>query len=93
MHKDDLSVASQLADLDPSDITKLLELISRLTDRGDADTIKSFCQSEKISESFYFKLRAMGLGPKEMRFLSLVRISPQAKVEWRRRMEASTAVD
>jgi hypothetical protein len=55
---------------------------------GDADTIQSFCESEAISESLYFKLKRLGKGPREMLVEGSVRISPEAKADWRREREA-----
>jgi hypothetical protein len=57
---------------------------------GDADTIPSFCESEAISESFYYKLKRLGKGPREMEVEGSVRITPEAKADWRREREAET---
>jgi len=54
---------------------------------SDSQTISEFCRSEKISRAKYFQLRREGKGPKEMRDLKWVRISPEAKLEWRRERE------
>ena len=45
-------------------------------------TIRQFCLAEGLSPPTYFKLRAMGLGPREMRSGALVRISHRARLEW-----------
>jgi hypothetical protein len=55
---------------------------------GHADTILSFCESEAISESLYHKLKRLGKGPREMLVEGAVRISPEAKADWRREREA-----
>jgi hypothetical protein len=55
-----------------------------------ADTIPSFCESEAISESTYYKLKRLGKGPREMLIEGSVRISPEAKADWRREREAET---
>jgi hypothetical protein len=47
-------------------------------------SIAEFCRAEKLSETFYYKLRRMGLGPRETRFpgSNLVRISTRARRDW-----------
>jgi hypothetical protein len=57
---------------------------------SDAHTIPSFCESNAISESFYFKLRREGRGPREMKIDRITRISPEAEADWRREREAET---
>jgi hypothetical protein len=52
-----------------------------------AFTIKEFCEAHRICEAFYYKLRAAGLGPREMRALRKVTISFEAAAEWRRERE------
>jgi hypothetical protein len=52
-----------------------------------ASTIPEFCIREKISKPFYYKLRALGLGPREMRFGGVVRISHQAELDWQKARE------
>jgi hypothetical protein len=54
-------------------------------------TIKEFCHAHRLSEAMYYKLRAAGLGPREMRALKKVTISIEAAAEWRRQREAATA--
>ena len=53
-----------------------------------SETIAEFCESERISRSHYYKLKRYGKGPREMRLLSTVRITPEAKADWRRAREA-----
>lgn len=55
-----------------------------------AFTIKEFCEAHRISEAMYFKLRAAGLGPREMRALRKVTISVEAAAHWRRERENAT---
>ena len=55
---------------------------------GDSDTIPSFCESEAISLSMYFKLKRLGKGPREMLVENSVLITPEAKADWRREREA-----
>jgi hypothetical protein len=47
--------------------------------------VKEFCASEGISVPHYGKLRAAGLGPKEMRFGNKVTISHQERLAWQQR--------
>jgi hypothetical protein len=53
----------------------------------EAYTIPEFCEAHRLSESMYYKLRAAGLGPREMRALRKVTISLQAATDWRRERE------
>ena len=58
-----------------------------------AYSIPEFCEAHRICEAFYYKLRAAGLGPREMRTGRKVTISMEAAKEWRRAREtASQAV-
>jgi len=52
-----------------------------------AYSIAGFCAAHDISESFYFKLREQGLGPREMRVGARVLISFEAAERWRRDRE------
>ena len=52
-----------------------------------AYSIPEFCEAHRICEAFYYKLRAAGLGPREMRMLGKVTISIEAAAEWRRARE------
>jgi hypothetical protein len=55
-------------------------------DDGDVDaySIATFCRRNDISKPFYFKLRAKGLGPKEIRLGARVLITKEAAEQWRR---------
>jgi len=57
----------------------------------DAFSIASFCQRHGISESFFHKLKAKGLGPVTMRVGARTLISAEAAARWRREREAATA--
>jgi hypothetical protein len=59
--------------------------------RGDLHTIPTFCQSNAISESFYFSLKRQGRQPREMEVDGRVLITPEAEQDWRREREAETA--
>jgi hypothetical protein len=56
-----------------------------ITDRSL--TIPEFCAAEQISESSYYKMKAQGLGPRELRVNSVVRITPQARLDWQHARE------
>src|SRR5215831_17906622 len=56
-----------------------------------AYTISSFCVAHDLSESFYHKLRPLGLTPREMRVGSRVLISFESAAIWRAEREATTA--
>ena len=53
-------------------------------------TIAEFCEAHRISESFYFKIRNLGLGPRESRTLDKVLISNEAAADWRASREVET---
>ena len=72
------------------------DTIARPRNRGPptppaAYTIATFCVAHHLSESFYFKLKTQGLGPREMRVGSRILISFEAAADWRREREAETA--
>jgi hypothetical protein len=54
-----------------------------------AFSIREFCAAHRISQSMYFKMRAMGLGPREMAVGSRRLISHEAAAEWRKAREAA----
>jgi hypothetical protein len=51
--------------------------------RGGAMTIGQFCAHHQISRPTYYKLRAMGLGPVELRCGAIVRITDESAARWR----------
>jgi hypothetical protein len=55
-----------------------------------AYTISEFCIAHRISEAFYYKIRLLGLGPRETRKLDKVTVSIEAAAEWRNPAEAET---
>jgi|SRR5215472_5252725 len=57
---------------------------------GDAHTRPSFCASNAISESLYFKLKRRGKGPREIELDGRIIITPEAEQDWRREREAET---
>jgi hypothetical protein len=54
-----------------------------------AKRIPEFCKAYGCSESTYRRMRAAGLGPREIRFpgTSLIVITPQAEADWVAAME------
>jgi hypothetical protein len=54
-----------------------------------AYTIKEFCRSHRLSVSMYFKMKAQGLGPREMAVGSRRYVSFEAAALWRREREAA----
>ena len=62
-------------------------------DEVDAYSIKEFCRRHGISESFYFKLKKQGLGPREMEAGTRKLISKEAAADWRSKREAAAADD
>lgn len=52
-----------------------------------AFTIKEFCEAHRLSEAMYYKIRAAGLGPREMRAMRKITISVEAAQQWRRERE------
>jgi hypothetical protein len=53
-----------------------------------ASTLEEFCRDNRISLSFYFKLRAQGKGAREMAAGRRRLISDEAGADWRREREA-----
>ena len=53
-------------------------------------SVASFCVAHGISESFFYKLKAQGLGPDEMRLGSRILITHEAAARWRTAREAAT---
>jgi hypothetical protein len=64
-------------------------LIESTTMTDDDRSIRGFCHRKNFAISTYFKLRAKGLGPRELRppGTSIVRITPEAEADWDRQME------
>ena len=62
-------------------------------DQARNSTIKEFCVRNRISNSTYFELRRRKKGPREMRVLGKVLISPEAETDWRRACETPDPSD
>jgi len=52
-------------------------------------SIAEFCRAHRISQSMYFKMKNLGLGPREMAVGSRRLISQEAAAEWRKAREAA----
>ena len=59
------------------------------TDHDGAFSIRAFCKRHSISESFFHKLRSLGLGPAIMRVGARVLISKESAARWRAEREAA----
>ena len=53
-------------------------------------TIDEFCQAERISRAFVYKLWAQGKGPRFYYVGTVRRISHEGRLEWHRQLEALT---
>jgi hypothetical protein len=54
-------------------------------------TIKTFCIAHDLSEAMFFKMREMGIGPREMRVGTRVLITFEAAADWRAERERAAA--
>jgi hypothetical protein len=71
--------------------TAYVHLLEIAADGGPADSIETFCLSEKISAAFFFKMRLEGWGPAIVYYGSRARILPAAKRKWREERAAAAA--
>jgi hypothetical protein len=53
-------------------------------------TIDEFCTREALSRAKYFVMRRQGRGPREMRDGKWIRISVEARADWRREREGTS---
>jgi len=66
---------------------------SSLPPAGDnmfAMSVQRFCAAHGISKAFFYKLRAEGRGPTEMKVGTRTLISVEAAADWRAEREAAT---
>ncbi len=54
-------------------------------------TVNEFCRAESISRAMIYKLWRQGKGPRWFNVGTSRRISHEARVEWRRQLEAEAA--
>jgi len=57
----------------------------------DVFDIPKFCEANKISRAFFYKLVKEGNGPRLMKVGRRTLITKEASADWRRRMEQQTA--
>jgi predicted DNA-binding transcriptional regulator AlpA len=53
-------------------------------------SVPEFCHAEGFSKAMFYKLLKQGLAPQIMKIGRLTRISVEAAMEWRHRMEQLT---
>ena len=53
-------------------------------------SIPEFCKAHGISEGFFYKLKKLGEGPREMKIGARTLISLESAAEWRRERENAT---
>jgi len=58
---------------------------------SDVFDIRTFCESNKISQALFYQLQKSGLGPRIMKVGRRTLITPEAAAEWRKQMEERTA--
>ena len=79
-----------------AEVSVLKRLVRRLlriveSDAERSQKIREFCSSERISPASYYELQKQGRGPRTMRHGDgCVRISPEARRDWRRDRERET---
>ncbi len=61
-----------------------------LVPNAEAYSIPEFCEAHRISESMYYKIRGLGLGPKETRALTKIIITKESAADWRRDRTTAT---
>jgi len=54
-------------------------------------TISQFCARQSFSRGYFYKIKKLGLGPREMNVNGLIRITVEAEAEWKAEREAATA--
>lgn len=71
-------------------MTHRSEVGRKLPEPTDAFPIPLFCAMHGFSPAHYYRLRAAGLGPKEMKVGGRVLISKESAARWRRQREQAT---
>jgi hypothetical protein len=61
-------------------------------DEDHSDTVNEFCRRERICRSTFYNLKKAGKGPRVMLVGDKLRISPEARADWRRDREAEATV-
>jgi hypothetical protein len=57
---------------------------------GHSYTVDEFAEAERLSRSMLYKLWSQGKGPRFYMAGTVRRITPEARTEWQRKMEAET---
>lgn len=57
----------------------------------DAQSISEFCESHRISQALFYKLKNLGTGPRTMKVGDRTLVSREAAEQWRRECEAQRA--
>lgn len=68
-------------------------LISAAATEPLAFSIREFCRKHGISVPTYYEMKRQGLGPVEMRFGRVIRISAEAAAAWRHARENPTKIE
>ena len=58
---------------------------------GDDFTISEWCAKRRLSESMFYKLKSLGIGPRETHTGRRVTITAAADLEWQAAREAASA--
>jgi hypothetical protein len=74
-------------------VTNMTDITSARIADDSPFTVIEFCRRNRLSVSSYYELRKDGKGPREMRVLSKVLISPAAEADWRIARETPDPTD
>ena len=70
----------------------IVRLLQRQTDPNASLTVADFCAGERISKAYFYELLKQGRGPRLMKLDNgAVRITAEARADWRRAREAESA--
>jgi hypothetical protein len=59
----------------------------------DCYSVREFCRSHRLSERYYRELRALGLGPDELRLGHKILISRESAQRWREERTAASKAE
>lgn len=85
-----VSLAPSLAAIEPHHTMQAAVLATSVTPQS-AFTIAEFCRRNAISRSMFYKIRALGRGPRLMLVGTHIRISIEAEADWKCASEAEAA--
>lgn len=83
--------ATTMASVKP--FTAMTLAISAAATEPLAFNIREFCTKHGISVPTYYEMKRQGLGPAEMRFGRVIRISSEAAAAWRHARENPTKIE